>query len=230
MKTIVGFGDSFIRGSEIDGNDDGSLAWPGQVAQQLGANYVTYGLPGCGNDAIARQIYSHFSKHTAQDTLVVINWTWSMRWDFYIAKGHETWITLGPTCVPKKLQHLVDVTQSERLIEFYTNYANDSIHWNKIRNLQTIFAAQQYMKLKGVKSIQTYMDYHLFDQQWHAPDYIQELQYYVRPEMQDWEGHNFIDWCYSKGYEVTQQGLHPLLPAHTAAAEFWKETYAQALA
>lgn len=229
MKKIVGFGDSFVFGSEIPGNTDGSKAWPALAAKMIGANYETLSDPGCGNDAIARQIYHYFANNPVEDTLAVINWTWTMRWDFYIA-AHETWITLGPTCVPEKLKHLVDQTQAHRVIDFYKDYANGSLLWNKTRNLQTIFAAQQYLKIKGVRSIQTYMDHELFSTEWHAPDYVRQLQDLVQPDMQTWEGKNFLDWCQGRGHQITDIGWHPLESAHTDAAQFWKDTYAQILA
>jgi hypothetical protein len=222
---IVSFGDSFIFGSELKNNNDGSKAWVGLVAEQLDVNYQTYGNPGCGNDNIARQIYSHFSNHTAEDTLAVINWTWTSRWDFYIA-DYETWIALGPTCVPDRLQHLLDSTQSHRLIDLYRDYLNKSLIWNKIRNLQTIFAAQQYLKIKKIKNVQTYMDYELFSTEWHCPDYIAEMQKMVMPEMTDWgNGLNFLDWCKKHNYFITEIGWHPLEDAHAAAADFWLTTY-----
>lgn len=80
---IVSFGDSFIFGSELQDNFDGDKSWVGLAAKQLGADYQTFGVPGCGNDHICRQIYSYFSKNTTKDTLAVINWTWASRWDFY---------------------------------------------------------------------------------------------------------------------------------------------------
>lgn len=224
MKKIVGFGDSFIFGSELSNNSDGSKGWPGLVAKSLGYNYHTSAVPGCGNDHIARQIYSYFSNNSAENTLAVINWTWASRWDFYIVE-HETWITLGPTCVPEKLKNLVDCTQAEDMIAFYKNRANSSLLWNKFRNLQTIWAAQQYMEFKGIKSVQTYMDYELFDQQWHAPDYIKELQELVKPALQLFDDKNFVDWSHSFGYPVTIEGMHPLEQAHQAAAKYWKDVY-----
>ena len=224
MKKIVSFGDSFVFGSELTDNIDGSKGWPGLVAKSLGCEYHTNAVPGCGNDHIARQIYSYFSNNSAENTLAVINWTWTSRWDFYIVE-HETWITLGPTCVPEQLKDLVDRTQAEDMIAFYKNRANSSLLWNKFRNLQTILAAQQYMIQKGVKSVQTYMDYTLFDQQHHAPDYIKELQHLVQPELQLFDDKNFVDWSHSLGYPVTINGMHPLEQAHQAAAEYWKDVY-----
>ena len=227
MKRIVSFGDSFVYGSDLRNNDNGYQAWPGLVAKALGTEYRTSSVPGCGNDHIARQIYSYFSANPSTDTLAVINWTWMSRWDFYVVE-HETWITLGPTCVPDTLKHLVERTKAEDMIDFYRTRANSSLLWNKFRNLQTIWAAQNYLKQKGVTAIQTYMDYQLFDQKFHAPDYITELQALVRPELELFEDQNFVDWSKSKGFTVTET-LHPLEPAHQAAKDLWQEKYSQLL-
>lgn len=224
MKKLVSFGDSFIFGTELKNNNDGSKAWPALAAKELGYDYITHAVPGCGNDHIARQIYTWFSNNTADNTLAVINWTWMSRWDFYIVE-HETWITLGPTCVPETLKGLVDRTEAEDMIAFYKDRANSSILWNKFRNLQTIWAVQNYLNTKGIRSVQTYMDYELFDQKWHAPDYIKELQQLVLPPLQLFDGQNFIDWSHNNGYPVTIEKLHPLEEAHQAAAKYWKNVY-----
>ena len=228
MKKIVGFGDSFVFGSELKNNGNGSQSWIGQAAQQLDCQYETTAEPGCGNDAIARQIYKYFANNPVNDTLAVINWTWTNRWDFYIVE-HETWITLGPTCVPEKLKDLVEQTEAQDLIDFYKQRANSSLIWNKTRNLQTIYCVQSYMRQKGINSIQTYMDSHLFDTEYHALDYIIELQNLVKPDMRNFEGMNFVDWSYHHGFEVTDIGLHPLEQAHAEACKLWISHYRQAL-
>ena len=228
MKKIVGFGDSFVFGSELANNTDGSKSWISQAAKNLGCNYSTDATPGCGNDHIARQVYSYFENNPVENTLAVINWTWASRWDFYIVE-HETWITLGPTCVPEKLKDIVARTEAEDMIEFYKHRINSSILWNKFRNLQTMFAVQSYLKSKNITSVQTYMDYELFSQQWHAPDYVQVLQNLVKPDLELFEGQNFIDWSYKHGFKVTVTGLHPLEAAHAAACTLWQDRYKQAL-
>ena len=227
MKRIVSFGDSFVFGSELKNNQDGSRAWIGQAAKNLGVDYQTTAVPGCGNDHIARQIYSYFSTNPATDTLAVINWTWMNRWDFYIVE-HETWITLGPTCVPDKLKHLVERTEAEDMIEFYQHRANSSLLWNKFRNLQTIYAVQSYLKNQNILNIQTYMDDQLFNTEYHAPDYVQQLQQLVQPSMQSFEGKNFVDWSRDQGFSVTDT-LHPLEDAHLAVCKLWQPIYANAL-
>ena len=224
MTKIVGFGDSFVLGTEIPDNWKGLMGWPALAARELGFDYETPAVNGCGNDHIARQIYSYFSSNETKNTLAVINWTWTQRWDFYITEK-ETWITLGPTCVPAKLQKTVDETQSHRLVEFYRDYGGKSILWNKVRSLQTIYAVQNFLNMLGVPSVQTFMDYHLFDETWHAPDYVKTLQGLVRKELVNFGDKNFVDWSHDNGFEVTVPGNHPLLLAHQAAADMWAPIY-----
>ena len=221
MKKIVSFGDSFIYGTEL--TNEGSGAWPGLIAQRLGVEYETCAVPGCGNENITRQILSYYSKNS-KDTLAVVNWTWAMRWDFYLTTT-ECWVTLGPTCVPQKLEQHLPPNEAERVLGLYRDYTSHSILWDRFRSLQTIYAAQQYLKSQGIPTIHTYMDYNLFGTEFHAPDYIRELQNSILPEMQNFGSQNFLDWSKSRGYTVTDPGWHPLEEAHEAAADFWLDKY-----
>ena len=227
-KKIVSFGDSFVFGSELTNNHNGSLSWIGQSAKQLNVDYETLSVPGCGNENITRQIFTYFSNNPPDNTLAIINWTWGARWDFYIP-GVEQWITLGLTCVPSKLKKLVPIQEAQRIIDFYRDYPGHSILWDKFRTLQSIYASQQYLKSLGVPSIQTYMDYEMWDREFHAPDYIQTLQDLTRAPMLDFKGKNFLDWSRENKFTITEPGWHPLEDAHAAAKDLWVDRYAQAL-
>jgi len=287
-KTIVSFGDSFIFGSELDNNDNGSQAWPGLIARELDCNYKTFAVPGCGNENIARQIYTYFANNTAD--LVIVNWTWITRWDFhiihngndltdthnlneYVSKSEyesiagnewptykqfldgslgshkmirqevsnyisslkdkvlDHWITVGPTCVPKKLNWLHQNANSNQIIDFYTDFIGNDILWNNFRNLQTIYASQMFLKNLGIPSIQTYMDYNLLDKL-HSrlvPNYIQQLQNQIRLELFH-NNKNFLDWAYDQKFSVTPPPYnHPLQEAHNAAASIWINRYKELL-
>jgi len=226
MKKIIGFGDSFVFGTELADNPDGSKSWIAQAARDLGCSYSTNAMPGCGNDRIAQQVYSYYSNNTSNNTLAVINWTWVARWDFYLTE-RKIWITLGPTCVPEKLKWIMLRKDAQEMIDFYNRRV--LVLQNKFRNLQTILAVQTYLKSKNIASVQTYMDYELLNQGEHAPDYVQELQALVKPELTLFEGENFVDWSRKNGFQVTDPGLHPLEQAHAAACELWVDTYAQIL-
>lgn len=229
-KTIVSFGDSFIWGTEIFNNTDGSKGWPGLIAHDLGLHYTTCAVPGCGNDHIARQVFSYFHSHSKTDTLAVINWTWGARYDFY-AVASESWVTLGPTCVAQRLENwLGSNAEAQRVVEFYRDHLGNSITWDRIRSLTPMLAVQQYLESHDIPSIQTHMDLELFDTKWHCPDYVRELQNLVSPNLQSFDGMNFLDWSRSHGFEITDPGLHPLEEAHISAANFWKDRYAQTLA
>lgn len=230
MKRIVSFGDSFVFGSELENNVDGHQAWPSIVASRLGVGYQTFSHPGCGNEHIARQIYQYFSENSVTDTLAIINWTWSMRWDFYIVDT-ESWVTLGPTCVPRKLSDHVTESEAEKLISFYNRYTGDSMLWNRYRSLQAMLAVQSYLKYIGANTIQTYMDYDLFDTEYHAPNYIRTLQDLVKVNLEpdNWQGKNFLEWSRERGHEISKFWDHPLLSAHIDAADFWEARYKQQL-
>lgn len=227
-KKIVSFGDSFVFGSELTANHDGTKAWAGMIAKELNVDYETLAVPGCGNENITRQILTYFSNNPCENTLAVINWTWGARWDFYIT-GIEKWTTLGLTCVPSKLAQYVPISEAEKILEFYKNYPGNSTLWDKIRSLQTIYTAQQYLKSLRVVNIQTYMDAELWDQTWHAPDYVQTLQALTKDDLQNFQGKSFLDWSYYHGYAVTDVGLHPLENAHAAARDLWIDDYSRAL-
>lgn len=225
---IVSFGDSFIWGSELENNPTGDRAWPGLIAQELGVEYTTLANPGCGNDEIARQVLTYFSNNLGDNTLAVINWTWAFRWDFYIVNT-ESWVTLGPSCIPSKLSNHLDTTDAQELLNVYSKHVGKSILWSRWRALQSIYSTQCYLKSLGVHNIQTYMDPWLFDQEFHSPDYVRVLQDLVHKDMQLFEGTNFLEWSRARGYAVTEPGWHPLEEAHAAARDLWINQYKAAL-
>lgn len=229
MQRIVSFGDSFVFGTELYNNQDGSRSWPALIARDLGVEYTTCAEPGCGNEAITRQILDYFSSNEKTNVLAVVNWTWTQRWDFYLGQDNEKWFTLGPLCVPHRYYEVLDREQSKRVVDFAKDYGCASLLWNKMRSLQTITVAQEYLQRNSISTVQTYMDYEIFNQDTHAPGYIKELQQFIKPKLQTWQGKNFLDWSRDHGYAITDPGLHPLEDAHKAAADLWRQTYARYL-
>lgn len=227
-KQIVSFGDSFVFGSELEDNNDGAKSWIGLAAQDIGVKYITLSQPGCGNENIARQILSFFEANSSENTLAVINWTWAIRFDFYHV-GTESWFNLGPTCVPEKINDRLGEIESERVIEFYRDYLGNSTIWDRWRTLQAMYMTQSYLKHKNIKNIQTHMDAEIFDQTYHCPDYIRELQALTKPSLQDFQGKDFLNWSLTHNFKVTAPGLHPLEDAHRAAADLWGDKYAKEL-
>jgi hypothetical protein len=178
MKKIVSFGDSFVFGNELQDNRDGSRAWPALAAHDLGCAYETVAVAGCGNENIARQIYTYFSRGSEENTLAVINWTWCMRWDFFLHEANS-WITLGPTCVPGKLQDLIGLDKASDLIDFYKTNLESSQSWNVFRSLQCIYAVQSWLTQRGIQNVQTYMDVSMLEDL--PRDRVEHYQAYKDP-------------------------------------------------
>lgn len=166
-KKIVSFGDSFIRGTELQDNDDCSKAWPGLIAQRLNVDYQTCGIIACGNESIARQVYEYFSTNSKEKTLAVINWTWGMRWDFYLPEKNS-WITLGPTCVPSRLQIFLTDAEAQRLIRFYQDYTGARDEWNHFRSLQAMWGVINFLEQNNIPAVHTYMDREIFSKKNHG--------------------------------------------------------------
>jgi hypothetical protein len=225
-KKIVSFGDSFMFGSELPNNKSGFKSWAGVIASRLGYEYKTYAKLGCGNDNIAQQVFTHFSENSNKDTLAVINWTWIMRWDYQPHDANkEVWITLGPTCNPTMLDYFVDRTRAEELINFYKDNVEHSLLFHKTRNLQTMYAVQSYLKSKNIKNIQTYMDYELFEKNYHCPNYVKELQSMVEPNVELFPNNkNFLDWSRDNNFPVTSKD-NPVGESHNVAANLWIDRY-----
>lgn len=162
INRIVSFGDSFIYGNELAADQGlGADTWPALIAGRLGLDYQTTAVPGCGNEDIARQVREYFAHHSAQGVLAVINWTWSLRWDIHLAYS-QSWITLGPTCVPRRLEQHLPLPECQRLIDFYQDYGGRSSTWNHWRSLQAIWSTQCYLDHLSVVTVETAMDRELF--------------------------------------------------------------------
>lgn len=64
-----------------------------------------------------------------------------------------------------------------------------------------------------------------------VPIHINLMQNEIRSYLQNFEDLNFLEWSAQHGFEITDApNLHPLLPAHQAAAEFWLSKYKEMLA
>ena len=243
-KKIVSFGDSFVFGNELKDNENGSRAWPSLAAQDLGCAYETMSVAGCGNENIARQIYTYFSHNPVEHTLAVINWTWCMRWDFFLQEANS-WVTLGPTCVPGKLHGLIGFNKATDLINFYRANLEPSQTWNIFRSLQCIYALQCWLKQHDIQNpswpkISTTQDMfslptHILDEvnldfrkQSESAQYIKDLRTSINPQLETFQGQTFLEWSFANNFPVTEL-LHPLEQAHRSAADLWRNRYAQLL-
>lgn len=178
-KKIVSFGDSFVRGTELQDNNDCSKAWPGLIAQRLNVDYQTCGRIACGNESIAHQVYNYFSSNPKEKTLAIINWTWSMRWDFFLPETNN-WVTLGPTCVPGRLQMQLTEPEAKKLINFYQTYISAKDECNHFRSLQAMWGVINFLKHNNIPAIHTYMDREIFSKKTQG-DRVEHYKSYQDP-------------------------------------------------
>lgn len=228
MITIAGFGDSFIYGSELPDNNDGTLgSWPSLISQKINCCYECYAKPGVGNEQIAQQVYSYINNNPIDQTVFVINWTWLGRWDIHLTPANH-WVTLGPTCVPQKLQPSLTQQQASQVIDQFQGPLN-SLLGHKYRSLQAIHGVHSLLNKLGAATIISNMDKEIFNRQWHVTPFINLLQNELEKDMLYFEGKNFLDWSRDRGYKITP-AWHPLVDAHNAASELWLEHYKKVVA
>ena len=205
---LKSFGCSFIFGSDL--SDDGQtvtyatpskLTWPALMAKKIGLNYACYARPGSGNLRILESVLSHAA--TGEKDLFVIGWTWIDRFDYTTTQ--DEWKTILP----------VDTTALAK------TYYKDlhSQYRDKLTTLLQIRIAIDALNQSQIPFIMTYMDDLIFESKWHTTSAVIRLQEFVQPYMTTFEGNTFLDWARTKKYEISPT-LHPLEPAHAAAAEF----------
>ena len=223
-KKVIAVGDSFTRGDELANCPQqlheylfpftySNLTWPAQVADLLNCDYECYALGGIGNQWISWKTAGTI----AQDTLVIVNWTWFERFDYVDTKiVKNVWTTTHPRH-DDKLNHY-----------FYRNL--DSDIWNLHRNLQQMHSTISLLKQNNIDFIMTCLDtdYCADFDNFRPPDSnvsahwknsIENLQAQVVPHIVNFEGMSFLDWSKHKNFELGPDG-HPLEKAHAEAAKY----------
>ena len=215
---LKSFGCSFIFGSELA--DDGrelpcptpsNYTWPAHLARHLGYDYECYARPGSGNLQIAERILTHAVN--SEPVLFVVGWTWIDRFDFtnsqidnhLMAAQWSNWRTIMP----------IDETPLAKT--YYQGLHTE--YRDKLTTLMSMRLVIDTLKQKNISFLMTYMDDLIFDQQWNTTPAVIDLQEYVRPYINNFEGKNFLEW--SRAAEFPE-GLasHPLEAAHAAAGEY----------
>lgn len=214
---LKSFGCSFIFGSDLA--DDGrngpkptpsQYTWPANIARDKGLDYQCYARPGAGNLQILEQVLNQVND--TQPSIFVIGWSWIDRFDYYDKDwDHRYKLSPWSTIMP------VDDTA---LAKTYYKHLH-SQYQDKLTTLIYIKSAIDMLKEKQIPFLMTYMDELIFETEWHCTPAILELQEAIKPHMRSFNGQTFLEWSRSQGFEISEQ-LHPLEPAHLAAAELIK--------
>lgn len=199
---LKSFGCSFIYGSDLaDCNQTSSQStWPALIAKKSDLEYKCSARPGIGNLRILESILSESVDST--NDLYVIGWTWIDRFDF--TDLVDSWETILP------------VDQTTKAEFYYRNL--HSQYRDKLSTLIYIKTAIDILEQKKIPFIMTYMDELIFENTWHTTPAIINLQQHISQYMCNFEGQTFLDWSRKNNYPISDL-LHPLEPAHKAAAE-----------
>lgn len=199
---VKSFGCSFIYGSELSDDLNGSqpskLSWPALIAKSLNAEYECFAKPGSGNTQIYNSLLNNIDD---SDTVYIVGWSYIDRFD-YINLLKDTWQTILPNAETSKAHF------------YYANF--HSQFKDKMLSLTLIHSAITFLADK--KFIMTWQDSLLWETDWHVDNTIVNLQEVCKPKFLDYDGLDFSNWSFKKGYSVSKMG-HPLDQAHKAAAE-----------
>lgn len=207
---LKSFGCSFIFGSELHDDGYGTLratpsqhTWPALLARYHGLEYQCLAKPGSGNQRIAESVLNQIE--SGEPAVYVIGWTWIERFDFlYRNRGH--W-------------HTITAWDTDELAEYY--YKNiHSQYQDKLNSLLNIGIVLENLQKIGARFLMTYMDDLLFETKFHHSAAMNLLQNQIRPHLHNFDGENFVDWSFHRGYPIGTRGKHPLEQAHQAAFEY----------
>jgi len=205
---LKSFGCSFIFGTDL--HDDGrnlrvptasNHTWPALIAKKRSWDYRCHARGGAGNTQILERVLTHAALN--EPAFFVIGWTWIDRFD-YTHGERDFWATVMP----------VDTDEKSRI--YYRDL--HSQFRDKFTSLCAIKTAIDALKQHNLPFLMTYMDDLLFETEWHTTPAIAYLQNYIRPYVTNFNGVNFVEWSRSQGFEISST-MHPLEPAHAAAAE-----------
>jgi hypothetical protein len=231
MGNLIAFGDSFTWGSELSDefilennselnsvlierygklpNKHSKLTWCSLLSDSLNKNYICHARPGSSNQSILRSFLSNADSITPDD-LIVINWTWINRWDFFDFDNDE-WETIRPLSTETKKS------------KFYFKHIHSEL-WDKLESLKSINIVLSYLKEHNINFLMTCVDSLLIDDEWHSPQYIQELQKPLLGNLQWFDNCGFYDWSINNNYGISDK-YHPLDDAHKGAFEYARKNF-----
>lgn len=234
-KRVISFGDSFTRGDDLhDCTSDkpftpweehtagaSKFTWPALLADNLGIDYQSYAFGGCSNDTILRSIlYCLENKLINSDDLLLLNWTWVDRIDFFDNSQDEVYYKKSPDCFWNTLHPMDDSKENHH--HYYKNLHSE--FYAKFNSLKNISLAQQLLKSYNISYKMTCLDQIIIDSNYWNTTYLNHLLQIVKPELLWFNDKGFYNWAVDNGYPTGKTG-HPMEEAHQAAFDYLIKHY-----
>lgn len=228
MNKLIAFGDSFTWGSELSDVIDVSApqhkwsqysqsgftqysqkTWAAMLSKYLKMKYVCYAKPGISNNTIFRILLENLDNISADNDLVVLNWTWIDRWDFFDT-SNDAWETILPK-------------SNSEFSKIYLKHIQSEL-WDKLESLKVIALTHEILKDNNIEFISTCVDGLLIDKKFHCPKYIDELQNTISKDMVWFDEMGFTEWAKHNTFDIGKDG-HPLEESHSEAFDYIKKNY-----
>lgn len=209
---LKSFGCSFIFGTDLadDGRDllvptPSNYTWPALLAKHHGYDYECRARPGSGNLQILESLLNELYKN--ESAVYVIGWSWIDRFDC-LRRTTNYWLPWDPI-MPSD----TDLRAKVYYKEIHSQYQD------KLTTLIYMKSAIDMLKNYNAKFLMTYMDYLIFETQWHCSPAVLELQKNVKPYLHTFDELNLLDYSKKYNYKISEK-MHPLEEAHASAAEY----------
>jgi len=186
--------------------------WPALLAKYLDKEYVCHARPGSSNHKITRLIYRYLN-HFNEDDLLVINWTWVDRLEWYnetLEIESKRWEQIRPDSTSKEAKLYYKHLFSELQAKYDT--------------LQNIIGIYTLLKYKNIPFIMSIVDDITLDTMWNNPVYNQNIQNEIKDKLVWFEDKGFYHWAKDKNFAISET-WHPLEEAHEAAFKHIRDNY-----
>jgi len=191
--------------------DYSTRTWTALLSNDMGMKYKCYAESGSSNQTIFRELLNQIHTIDGGD-LVVINWTWINRWDFYNSEDTK-WETLRPTG-----------TSNSKFNNIYFKYLQSEL-WDKLETLKVITLAINTLNSKNIKFLMTCIDELIMDKKFHSPPYIEVIQSIMDDDILWFDNKGFYNWSIENNYPISDVGGHPLEEAHQMALKYIKKNH-----
>ncbi len=250
MGKLIAGGDSFIYGSELSDcvDENGSehiskLTFPALIAKEQGLEYVCTAMPGYSNTAIRRNVMNACEIYRSDIDLVIVQWTFSSRFEFRFDNSYADWKQLGSWLtiddpkehIDKTFLNANDIVRDKHIkfLEYQKKLGISDFakifykhiklnYWESYTSLSELVMLQQYLTLKQIPYLFTVADsdfYNMIHKTYDFEDQsIKTLKNQIDNKYIMYYPSNlgFLQWAMENKFPFGT--THPLDEAHIEAA------------
>lgn len=236
MTTLVSGGCSFTYGFELR---DINNVWTKLLADRHGLAFAQTAHMGIGNLQIAQRCM----EAVTDDSIVVVMWTFPVRYDYLLSietwESNHPWFTLTPmhTDLKNAVKNGFHPDHVKRVKGFgIESWAKEHYKFvgdmNEAHNtLWQILQLQNFLKVNDIPYMFTSAHNWLLEEHYDIYNWPQTKNLVNNIDWSNWfwfpgekKEHGFHHWSVAEGFEIGP-GKHPLDEAHTAAVDLMEDKF-----